>query len=86
MELQCSTILFNSAITACGRCAQWATALAIFTDHFTESLEKCPVVIQVAFHEILWASGRKVHGASTGALKTLGVAIHTCVAAVAECG
>ncbi|OLQ15054.1 hypothetical protein AK812_SmicGene765 [Symbiodinium microadriaticum] len=40
VELQCSTILFNSAITACGRCAQWATALAIFTDHFTESLEK----------------------------------------------
>ncbi|CAE7238710.1 unnamed protein product, partial [Symbiodinium necroappetens] len=40
VELQCSTILFNSAITACGRCAQWAMALAIFTDHFTESLEK----------------------------------------------
>ncbi|CAE7512510.1 unnamed protein product [Symbiodinium sp. CCMP2592] len=40
LELQCTTILFNSAITACGRCAQWAMALAIFTDHFTESLER----------------------------------------------
>ena len=46
LELRCTTILFNSAITACGRCAQWEMALAIFTDHFTESLERCLVVIR----------------------------------------